>query len=427
MTLKTVNACIQFVPALDGKALFTVEDLRQANGDLHPVQQAMVDCHGSQCGFCTPGFVMSLWALYLEHQAGESRPTGPAIRSALTGNLCRCTGYRPILDAAERMFDLPRVPFDRDALRRQLGSIARESSLAYEHGGRRFFAPRTVAELADLRVSHPQATILAGNTDVGLWVTKQLRDLPEIISIGDIDELKLVHERDGALRIGAGATLTDAYGALARHYPEVAEMWERFASPPIRNAGTMGGNVANGSPIGDSMPGLIALGAVVILRNRERSRTLPMEDLYIGYMKKAMAADEILEAIEVPLPGPALRFRTYKLSKRFDSDISAVCAAFAIELDGDRIARCRVAYGGVAATPKRASATERALTGAPWSEATARAAMAALASDYAPLTDMRASADYRRQTAQNLLYRFYLETRPDRPLSAAEVSVFAVA
>ena len=244
------------------------------------------------------------------------------------------------------MFDLPRVPFDREALHRQLRSIARDTSLVYEHGGRRFFAPRTVAELTELRASHPQATILAGNTDIGLWVTKQLRDLPEIISIGDIDELKVVRESGGALRIGAGATLTDAYGALARHYPELAEMWERFASPPIRNAGTMGGNVANGSPIGDSMPGLIALGATVILRNRERCRTLPMEDLYVGYMKKAMAADEILEAIEVPLPGPALRFRTYKLSKRFDSDISAVCAAFAIELDGDRIARCRVAYGG---------------------------------------------------------------------------------
>ena len=427
VSLKTVNSCIQFVPALDGKALFTVEDLRQPNGDLHPVQQAMVDCHGSQCGFCTPGFVMSLWALYLEHHSGESRPTGPAIRSALTGNLCRCTGYRPILDAAERMFDFPRIPFDREALHRQLRSIARGTSLVYEHGGRRFFAPRTVAELTHLRASHPQATILAGNTDVALWVTKQLRDLTEIIAIGAIDELKVVRESGGALRIGAGATLTDAYSALARHYPELAEMWERFASPPIRNAGTMGGNVANGSPIGDSMPGLVALGASVILRNRERSRTLPLEDLYTGYMKKAMASDEILEAIEVPLPSPALRFRTYKLAKRFDSDISAVCAAFALELDGDRIARCRVAYGGVAATSKRASATERALTGALWTETTARAAMAALVSDYTPLTDMRASADYRRQIAQNLLYRFYLETRPDRPLSAAEVSVFAVA
>jgi xanthine dehydrogenase small subunit len=306
-------------------------------------------------------------------------------------------------------------------------SIQRDGSLVYEHAGRRFFAPRSIAELTELRAAHPQATLLAGNTDVGLWVTKQLRELRDIIFIGNIAALKEIRAANGGLRIGAGATLTDAYRALARHYPEVNEMWERFASPPIRNAGTMGGNVANGSPIGDSMPGLIALGATVTLRDRVRSRTLPMEDLYIGYMKKAMAEDEILEAIDVPLPDPSLRFRTYKLSKRYDSDISAVCAAFAIGLEGGRIERCRVAFGGVAATPKRAPATERALVGQPWTEATARAAMAALASDYTPLTDMRASAAYRAQIAQNLLYRFFLETRPDRPLSAAEVSVFATA
>ena len=427
VALKTVNACIQFVPALDGRALFTVEHLRQPGGELHPVQQAMVDCHGSQCGFCTPGFVMSLWALYVGHEAPKARPTMEELRSGLTGNLCRCTGYRPILDAGMRMFDMPAVELDRAALKKDLESIARKESLAYEHAGRRFFAPRTLAELLELRAAHPRATILAGNTDIGLWVTKQLRDLPEILYVGNVDELKVVQERDGRVRVGAGVSLTDAYGALAQHYPELNEMWERFASPPIRNAGTMGGNVANGSPIGDSMPGLIALGATVTLRNRERARTLPMEDLYLAYMKKAMAPDEILEAIEVPLPTKALRFRTYKLSKRFDSDISAVCAAFAIQLDGNRIESARVAFGGVAATPKRAPATERALSGAIWNEATARAAMSALATDYAPLSDMRASADYRRQTAQNLVYRFFLETRPENPVPATNVSVFSAA
>ena len=425
VALRAVNACILFVPTLDGKALFTVEDLRQPDGALHPAQQAMVECHGSQCGFCTPGFVMSLWALYLEHQPLPTRPTDGEIRSALTGNLCRCTGYRPILDAGARMFDLAPASFDRAALRRQLRSIQRDRSLVHEYNGRVFFAPRSMAELTALRASHPKATILAGNTDIGLWVTKQLRELEAIIYLGCIEELRTISESDGALRIGAGATLTEAYRALARHYPESREMGERFASPPIRNAGTMGGNVANGSPIGDSMPGLIALGATVTLRNAEGSRTLPMEDLYIGYMKKAMAADEILEAITVPLPTPALRFRTYKISKRYDSDISAVCAAFAIDLAGDRIERCRMAFGGLAATPKRAAATEQALVGKRWTEATARTAMAALDTDYTPLTDMRASAAYRTATARNLLYRFFLETRPDNPLPAAAVSVFA--
>ena len=425
LVMKTVNACIQFVPALDGKALFTVEDLRQPNGALHPVQEAMVACHGSQCGFCTPGFVMSLWALYLEHEAQGTRPLLRETRTALTGNLCRCTGYRPILEAGARMFDAAPVRFDRVALERQLEAIARTSSLAYAHEGQRYFAPTTLAELIELRAAHPDATILAGGTDVGLWVTKQLRVLPTLIAIGKINELQSILETNGALAIGAGVSLNDAYRALIAHYPELTEMWERFASVPIRNAGTMGGNIANGSPIGDAMPGLIALSARVVIACRSGSRTLPMEDLYVGYMKKAMADDEIIEAIEVPLPSPALRFRTYKLSKRHDSDISAVCAAFAFELADGRLERCRVAFGGLAATPKRAPATERALNGQAWTEATARAAMAALATDYTPLTDLRASAAYRAETARNLLYRFFLETRPDQPLSAAEVSVFA--
>ncbi|MEP7207187.1 MAG: xanthine dehydrogenase small subunit [Casimicrobiaceae bacterium] len=427
VTLKTVNACIQFVPALDGKALFTVEDLRQGTGALHPVQQAMVDCHGSQCGFCTPGFVMSLFALYAEHTVQGSRATDAQARTALTGNLCRCTGYRPILDAAQRMFELPAVPLDRAHVVRQLQSIQRAAAFEYAHAGRRFFAPRTVAELTSLRATHPEATILAGNTDVGLWVNKQLRDLREIIFIGEIGELREIREAGGATSIGAGVNLNDAYRAIAVDYPEVDEMWERFASIPIRNAGTLGGNVANGSPIGDSMPALIALGSRVVLANQAGTRSLPMEDLYLGYQKKAMAADEVVTAIEVPHRNPALAFRTYKLSKRFDSDISAVCGGFAIETDGQTIAACRIAFGGMAATPRRASATEAALAGQPWTEATVHAGMAALADDYQPLSDMRASAAYRMKAAQNLLYRFFLETRGTDPMPASQVRVFAAA
>jgi len=424
---RTVNACIQFVPTLNGKALYTVEYLRQADGKLHPVQQAMVDCHGSQCGFCTPGFVMSLWGQYIEHQGQETRPDRAELGNALTGNLCRCTGYRPILDAGEQMFDLPAVPFDRQSAAAKLETLQRAESLVYRYQGVTFYAPRTLAELTRLRAELPQATILAGCTDIGLWVNKQFRDLGDILYVGEVAELKTLREQDGALRIGAGATLTEAYEALVRHYPEVREMWERFASVPIRNAGTLGGNVANGSPIGDSMPWLIVVGARVVLRNAERARTISLEDLYVDYMKKSMRADEIVEAVEVPLPRPEQRFRTYKLSKRYDSDISAVCAAFALRLDGEQIVESRVAYGGMAATPKRAPRCEAALTGRLWTEATAHAAMAALDSDYAPLTDMRASAEYRAQTARNLLYRFYLETRQHNPLPAQSLSVFAQA
>ncbi len=422
--LRSINACIQFVPALDGKAVFTVEGIRQQGGALHPAQQAMVSCHGSQCGFCTPGFVMSLWSLYVDHQPRDSRPSTAEICSTLTGNLCRCTGYKPIIDAGRRMFDLPAAAFDRAALRARLDELQHDSSLDYVHAGGRFQAPRALAELLALRAAHPQATLLAGCTDIGLWVNKQLRPLPHLIHLDRVSELKAISCSADTLRIGAGAALTDAWAALARHYPELGEMWERFASPPIRNAGTLGGNVANGSPIGDAMPGLIALGARVVLRNTATSRSLPLEALYLDYMKKAMAADEIVEAIEVPLPRPGWRFRSYKLSKRFDSDISAVCTGFAVHLEGGRIAVARVAFGGMAATPKRAAATEAALAGQPWTETTARAAMAALASDYQPLSDMRASAAYRMRAAQNLLLRFWLETRPGDPLPRHATRVF---
>ena len=425
LELNTVNACIQFVPTLDGKALFTVEDLRQTDGSLHPVQQAMVDCHGSQCGFCTPGFIMSLWGVYVQHEADGSRADKAGLRSALSGNLCRCTGYRPILEAGEQMFDLPAVRFDRDSLKAQLKALQRSDTFVYRHDGKTYFAPRSLAELSRLRAEHPQATILAGCTDIGLWVNKQLRTLDPIIYIGQIDELKTVQQTGETLRIGAGVSLSEAYRVISQHYPEMDEMWERFASVPIRNAGTLGGNIANGSPIGDSMPALIALGARVILDSQTGSRSLALEDLYLDYMKKAMQADEVVSAIELPLPRPEQVFRCYKLAKRFDSDISAVFAAFALTLEQNRVSKIKIAYGGMAATPKRASQTETSLLGQDWNETSVRQAMTALAQDFTPLSDMRASAEYRLRTAQNLFYRFYLETRPNQPLAGTEVNVYA--
>ncbi len=425
--LRSVNACIQSIATLDGKALITVEDLRAENGALHPVQQAMVDCHGSQCGFCTPGFVMSLWNVYVEHERHGTRPLDAELRTALSGNLCRCTGYRPILEAGARMFEQGTRGFDRAALRARLEDVAREDSLEYACAGQRFWAPRTLDELVALRAAHPRATILAGGTDVGLWVNKQLRVLAELIYLGEVAELRRVETRDGWLRIGAAVSLDDGFAALCRHYPQLGPMRERFASLAVRNAGTLGGNVANGSPIGDSMPALIALGARVVLNGLAGRRAMPLENLYLDYMKKAMREDEIVEALEVPLPGPAQRFRSYKVSKRHDSDISAVCAAFAIELEGERIVGARVAFGGMAATARRAALTERALAASSWNEQAARAAMAALARDYAPISDMRAGDAYRMKVAQNLLYRFFLETRPEAPLPAAALSVFAPA
>jgi xanthine dehydrogenase small subunit len=423
--LQAVNACIQFLPTLDGKALFTVEDLQQPDGALHPVQQALVECHGSQCGFCTPGFAMSLWGMYVNGPHGCA-PSRRQIDNALSGNLCRCTGYRPIIDAARRMTALPPVAFDRAAVADRLRGLQRESGSVVSQAGRNFHAPRTVDELVAARAAHPQATLLAGSTDVGLWVTKGLRELGDIIYLGGVAALRAVREDDGWLELGAGVSLEDAYAVVCRHYPQqLGELWQRFASLPIRHAGTLGGNVANGSPIGDSMPWMIALGSQVVLRGPGGTRTLALEDFYLGYQVKDLRADEFVQAVRIPLPRPGVAFRTYKLAKRFDQDISAVCAAFALELDGDVVRAARIAFGGMAATPKRAARAEAALAGRPWNEATLLEATAALARDYAPLSDMRASSAYRLTAAQNLLRRCWLETRLEDPLPPQAVNAFA--
>lgn len=437
LALKAVNACIQFLPTLDGKALFTVEDLRAADGTLHPVQQAMVDCHGSQCGFCTPGFVMSMWALYENQPAAAGLPTRDEINTALSGNLCRCTGYRPIVDASQKMFDYaqyPRVTLDRKAVEETLRKLQRNDTFEYRapdtrgaaFGAPAFYAPLTLDAFARLRAEHPQARLVAGSTDVGLWVTKQFRDLGDVLYIGNVRELKTIERDAQTLTIGAAVTLEDAYAALAADYPELAELWTRFASLPIRNAGTLGGNVANGSPIGDSMPALLALGAEVVLRHGTKTRTLPLDEFYLGYQKTALVSGEFVAALRVPRPAGNLRFRTYKVSKRYDQDISAVCAAFALHIDeGSTIVEARVAFGGMAATPKRATQTEAVLSGGTWNESTARQAMNALAADYQPLTDMRASSAYRLKVARNLLWRFHLETREGAPLALFDVNAFA--
>ncbi len=424
LELKAVNSCIQLTPTLDGKALFSVEDLQQPNGALHPVQQAMVECHGSQCGFCTPGFVMSLWGMYLKQEGAQ--PSRRDVDDCLSGNLCRCTGYRPIIDAAMRMGELPRVDFDRDALAATLATLQRSALSSYSAGGQTFHAPRTLDELVKLRADLPQATLLAGSTDIGLWVTKQMRDLGDIIYLGHVDALKQVSTADGLLTIGAGVTLNDAYAAISAHYPQLSEMWQRFASLPIRNAGTLGGNVANGSPIGDSMPWMIALGSTVTLRGPNGERVLALDAFYLDYQKKDLLPGEFVQAVGIPLPRDGRQFRTYKLAKRFDQDISAVCAAFCFSLEGGRILAARIAFGGMAATPKRAARTEALLAGRDWNEQTLNEAMAMLANDYAPLSDMRASHSYRMKAAQNLLRRYWFETRHDAPLASDQVNAFAV-
>ncbi len=405
---RAVNSCIRLLPTIDGQELVTVESLQDADGRLHPVQQAMVDEHGSQCGFCTPGFVMSLFALYLENAS----PDRDQVLEALSGNLCRCTGYRPIVAAALRMgaYPAPRT-WSRDegasgARRAALAAIADGTTLELEG----YLAPAGIEELEAALERHPDATVLAGGTDVGLWITKQLRRLPYIVHLGRIEALKAIRVESQDLVIGAAVTLTDAWDAIVARYPQLRELAGRFGSPPVRNSGTLCGNLANGSPIGDSMPILIALGAEVELRRAGALRRLPLEELYLGYGRKALQPGEFLAAVRLPLPRAGSLAASYKLSKRFDQDISAVCAGFAVRLEAGRVATVRIVYGGMAPVPARALGAERALEGGAWDEAAIDAAVAALAADFRPLSDLRASAAYRLVAAGNLLRRFHRET-----------------
>ncbi len=423
---RAVNACIQFLPTLDGKALFTVESLKADDGSLHPVQQSMVDYHGSQCGFCTPGFVMSMFALYMYNYKNKPAPTRAEIDDALSGNLCRCTGYRPIIDACIHMYDYPAPPDNDAQLIEQLRALQHQQGVSLELDQARYYAPATVDELASLYQQNPHAQILAGGTDVGLWVTKQLRELPLLIYLGNVAELKRITLKQDSIEFGAAVTLNNAAAEITRHYPELTDMFRRFASVPVRNAATLVGNIANGSPIGDSMPALIVLDTRVKLRQGTTVREIPLADLYLDYMKNALQAGEFIEAIEIPLRKEAILLRCYKLSKRFDQDISAVCMAISLRLEGDSVAEIRIALGGMAAIPKRATLTEKLLNGGKWDESAVTAAMQKLAEDFAPLSDMRASADYRSRATANLLYRFYLETRSAGALAAEAVDVFAV-
>ena len=415
---RAVNSCIQFLPSLDGKALITVEDLAGADGTLHPVQQAMVDAHASQCGFCTPGFVMSLFALW-QH---ERHPSRNAVEEALAGNLCRCTGYRPILAAAERMGDTPgtdRFAGEAAALRAALDRITRGRGLAYEAGGQRFWAPRTLGELFAILAEHGDARIVAGGTDFALRVTKQHERFDKIVSLGRIAELQpVVRARDG-LVIGGGATWSAALPALAALHPDLEAYFKRFASVQIRNAGTVGGNIANASPIGDGPPVLLALGADLRLESAAGGRSLPLVDFFQSYRKTALRAGEVIAAISVPSLAAGTRFAAYKLSKRFDQDISTVAAAFAVTLYDGRVASVRLAFGGMAAVPARAPTAEAALSGAPWTLATVQAAMGALERDFKPLDDLRGTARYRLAAARNLLLRFWHESQGERATRAS--------
>ena len=386
---RAVNGCILFLPQLNGKAVRTVEGISGPGGEMHPVQAAMVEHHGSQCGFCTPGIVASLAAA---HSNGET-----AFDDVLAGNLCRCTGYAPIIRAAEAAAADP-VPAwmqtDREA-------VAALDAAPLP------FAPTSADDLASWYAETPDATLIAGATDVGLWVTKALRDLAPVAFLGGCEDLKTITEDAPGMHVGAMVSLTELHAAIAPRHPSFAEMLRRFASTQVRNAATIGGNIANGSPIGDAPPALIALGAQLHLRKGDTRRTIPLESFFLDYGKQDRAPGEFVEGITIP--DQPDRLRCYKLSKRFDQDISAVCGCLSITVENGSVTDAKLAYGGMAGIPKRAAHAEAALVGQPWTENSVRAAMTAYAQDFTPLTDMRASAAYRLETAANMLLRYFRE------------------
>ncbi|MHA3977807.1 xanthine dehydrogenase small subunit [Halovulum sp. GXIMD14794] len=406
---RALNACILFLPQLHGRAVRTVEGISGPDGALHPVQQAMVEHHGSQCGFCTPGFVMSL---FTAHRDGRQD-----FDDILAGNLCRCTGYAPILRAAEAAAQMPQPKWLLDET---------EALAALDTGedvtGPGYCVPATLDGFADWYAANPDATLVSGATDVGLWVTKALRQPRPLAFLHRLREHQQITTNDsGALIVGGGVTLTRLRGIMAARHPDFAEMIRRFGGAQVRAAATVGGNIANGSPIGDSPPALIALGATLTLRLGNERRTLPLEDFFIDYGKQDRRPGEFVESVTIP--AQADRLRCHKLSKRFDSDISAVCGCFNIAVENGTVTSARIAFGGMAGTPKRATQVEQALTGQLWTLATVEAALPAFARDFTPLTDMRGSAEYRLRTAANMLLRTFHEDQgtPTRLARASRI------
>jgi len=416
VSYRAVNGCILFLPAMDGKQILTVEHVDL--GGLHPVQSAMVELHGAQCGFCTPGIIMSLIA----HQLNQGGTDRRQIDDALAGNLCRCTGYGPIIEAAKRAMAMPVSPEWQDALdrsREQLQAWSEDRrALDIDSTNGRFIAPTTARQLGDVLADDPGATIVAGATDVGLWVTKLGRRLDPIVSLGAVRDINDIIETDDHLEIGAGVTYARAEDALYTLSDSLGELVRRIGSTQVRNSGTICGNIANGSPIGDMPPALIALGATLVLSSAGGKRELPLEDYYIEYGKQDRRPGEFVSSVRINKPKG--RFRCYKISKRFDQDISAVLGAFQIDVADGKVISARVAYGGMAGTPMRAAQCEATLNGADWNAETIQRAKAALDQDFTPMTDARATKEYRSRVARNLLERFFIDC--DSPGAVLELA-----
>lgn len=410
LVYEAVNACIRLLASVDCCHVVTVEHVAGRGAPLHPIQQSMVDHHASQCGFCTPGIVMSLYAMWMSNPTSNDED----IESTLQGNLCRCTGYQPIIDAAKAVFDHgdpanDALNMERDEIMARLADLNDGRRVQISRGNDIAILPANVDDLAEILIENPKATIVAGSTDVGLWVTKFMKSISPSVFVAHLDGLLSIEVDAEGVTLGAGVTYSQSEAVIGAQFPHLVGFWDRIGGRQVRNMGTIGGNIANGSPIGDTPPALIALDATITLRKGTERRTIPLESYFLAYGKQDRQAGEFLESIHIPRPKSGSLNAAYKISKRRDEDISSVCGAFSLSVEDGVITSARIAFGGLAATPKRAASVERSLVGKPWSEQTINHAETSFEQDFAPISDWRASAEYRSLVARRLLRRFYLE------------------
>ena len=420
---KVVNACICLVPSLSSSHIVTVEYLRSMDGSLHPVQKAMVQSHGSQCGFCTPGVVMSLYSAWLQ----STEPTLTNIEKSLQGNLCRCTGYGPIIKAAKSINNYGLLRDDkllqsRASMKNNLLDItSKQQALVGRIINSKYIIPHSLENFADLFIEHPSATIVAGATDVGLWITKDLSTINPLIFIANLKELKTILEEEEQIELGSCVTYSDAQPTLLRYFPKTVEYLNRIAGEQIRNVGTIGGNIGNGSPIGDLAPLFIALRGTMTLRKGALTREIAIENFFLDYRLQDIKISEFIEKINIPLNKNLFLF-PYKISKRRDEDISTVAAVFSFEVLENKIFNVRLVFGGMAATPKRASRAENILEGKVFDASISKLAQLALENDFTPMSDMRATSDYRMLVAKNLIRKCqveYVEIQTDKLVQEA--------
>ena len=408
---KAINSCISFVPSLEGKELILVEDLVSKNGSLHPVQDAMIKYHGSQCGFCTPGFVMSLFAMYKNFSSYNYEN----IQDSISGNLCRCTGYRPIIDAAKSLNNVSRSDKFYKNKKKTLNLLKkiRMENLSLKNGNKKYFSPKSINELQKIIKKNPNPIFLSGATDLSLIVTKERKEINNIISLNSIKELKFIKERNSNIEVGAATSLIEFELFIKKYYPDFNSILKRYGSVQIRNVATMAGNIATASPIGDTLPLLLSLDAKLVLQKESNKTILPLKNFFISYRKTRLKKGQFIHSIIIPIFKKNI-FKAYKISKRIDDDISSVCASFNLEIINKKIKKVKIAYGGMAPIPKRAINCEKILTNSLFSEETFKKAEKKLEKDFAPIDDMRASKDYRMEIAKNLLTKCFIEIKKQK-------------